>query len=133
MIILQKLFLHILKHLDAILFQISCFSAALHCIEGMLVMMMMNCPVADVALTILTQGTLQIQIQFLRQRSNPTLEQTNMIFLQKIFFSILMHLDAILSQISCFSSTAALHCIEGMLIMMMMNCPVAVVALIHPS
>ena len=92
-------------------------------------MMMMNCPVADVALTILTRGTLQIQIQFLRQRSNPTLEQTNMIFLQKIFFSILMHLDAILSQISCFSSTAALHCIEGMLIMMMMNCPVADVAL----
>ena len=49
-ILLQKWFLHILMHLDAILFQISCFSstAALHCIEGMLIMMMIYCPFADV-------------------------------------------------------------------------------------
>ena len=43
-------------HLDAILSEFPASRGRQHCIEGMLIMMMMNCPVADVALMILPRG-----------------------------------------------------------------------------
>ena len=43
-------------HLDAILSEFPASRGRQHCIEGMLIMMMMNCPVADVALMILPGG-----------------------------------------------------------------------------